>query len=186
MEVEQLVRMSVLPEPTSVGQARTFLRTALDDWDADAFEEAAALLVSEVVTNLVLHARTAGELVVQLSDDRLRVELHDGTRSLPQAKHYGLEATTGRGIGLLESMSSSWGAEVTPSGKRVWFELEAGEPQSVAFDVSAFFDADELAELDAAVDGGRHREDGEVDRPPAPVTAEQPRARRSQVATASR
>jgi hypothetical protein len=75
---------------------------------------------------------------------------------------------------------------VTPSGKRVWFELEADEPQSVAFDVSAFFDADELAELDAAVDGGRHWEDGEVDRPPAPVTAERPRARRSQVATAGR
>ena len=186
MEAEQLVRMSVLPEPTSVGRARTFLRTTLDDWDADAFEEAATLLVSEVVTNLVLHARTAGELVVELSDDRLRVELHDGTRSLPQAKHYGLEATTGRGIGLLESMSSSWGAEVTPSGKRVWFELEAGESRSAVFDVSAFFDADELADLDAAVDGGRHRVAGAVDRPSAPMTDDQPRARRSQVATAGR
>ena len=186
MEVEQLVRMSVLPEPTSVGQARSFVRMTLDDWDADDFEEAATLLVSEVVTNLVLHARTAGELVVQLSDDRLRVELHDGTRSLPQAKRYGLEATTGRGIGLLETMSSSWGAEVTASGKRVWFELEAGEPQTEVFDLSAFLDADDLADLDAAVEGGRRRAEGEADRPPGPATADEPRARRSPLVTAAR
>ena len=186
MEAEQLVRMSVLPEPISVGRARSFLRTALDEWDADSFEEAATLLVSEVVTNLVLHARTVGELVVRLSDDRLLVELHDGTRSLPQAKHYGLEATTGRGIGLLETMSSAWGAEVTPSGKRVWFELEAGEPQTPTFDVSAFFDADELAELDAAVDGRGEPSDAHVDRPPPPARADGSRARRSPLATGGR
>lgn len=178
MEAEQLVRMSVSPEPTSVGRARTFLRSALGDWDADVFEETATLLVSEVVTNLVLHARTVGELVVQLADDRLRVELHDGTRSLPQTKHYGLEATTGRGIGLLDTMSAAWGAEVTPSGKRVWFELEASDRQAVVFDISAFFGADELAELDAAVDGRRQPSDGGPPRPAAPPPADRPQARR--------
>jgi hypothetical protein len=186
MEAEQLVRMSVSPEPTSVGRARTFLRTALDDWDADVFEEAATLLVSEVVTNLVLHARTAGELVVQLSDDRLRVELHDGTRALPHAKHYGLEATTGRGIGLLETMSSAWGAEVTSSGKRVWFELEASEPQTSPFDISAFFDADELAELDASVEGRRHGSEGPPDGAAARRPGRRPRARRSPLGTGRR
>ncbi len=126
MQGEQHSSLAVAPEPTSVGDARRFLRSALYDWDADTFEETATLLVSELVTNVVLHARTAAEVVVLLASDRLRVEVHDGSSALPAAKHYGVTATTGRGVGLLESMSSAWGAVPTATGKSVWFELEAG------------------------------------------------------------
>lgn len=154
MGVEQQATFSVAAEPTSVGDARRFLRSALYGWDADGFEETATLLVSEVVTNVVLHARTAAALVVRLVEDRLRVEVRDGSPLLPIAKQYGIEATTGRGVGLLDAMSSAWGVEATASGKTVWFELEAGDPadgEATAADAGSYFDVDDLDALEAAL-----------------------------------
>jgi anti-sigma regulatory factor (Ser/Thr protein kinase) len=172
MVAEQHAGMVVAPEPASVGEARRFVRAALDEWDVDAFEETATLLVSEVVTNLVLHARTSGELLVRLSAGRLRVELHDGSPLLPTAKRYGLEATTGRGVGLLEAMTSGWGAELTPSGKRVWFELDVGTVAAGAGEraaAAAFFDTVDLGALEAELGAadGAGRSDGHGRRGPS-------------------
>ena len=155
---EQRATFPVVAEPASVGDARRFVRAALYDWDADVFEESATLLVSEVVTNVLLHARTEAALVVRLDGDRLRVEVHDGSRLLPTAKHYGVEATTGRGVGLLDAMSAAWGVEVTGSGKVVWFELVAGdlsEAGAEPAEAAAWFDEVDLDDLEAALGGGR-------------------------------
>lgn len=170
MGMEQRATFPVVAEPTSVGDARRFVRSALYGWDADAFEESATLLVSEVVTNVLLHAKTEAALVVRLGGDRLRVEVHDGSRLLPTAKHYGVEATTGRGIGLLDAMSAAWGVQATASGKVVWFELVADDlPDAGAtpLETAAWFDEVDLDDLEAALDGGRAlaagSDDGDAD-----------------------
>lgn len=90
-----------------------------------AVRDVAMLLTSEVVTNVVLHARTELELRVALRGDCLRVEVCDLDPTPPVLRDAGPHEPSGRGLGLLAAMSGRWG--VTPSaaedGKAVWFEL---------------------------------------------------------------
>jgi len=117
--------MSLPAEPASAAVARRFVRDLLDAWGAAEFEDAAVLLTSELVTNALLHARSAPELNVRLADGRLRIGVSDRTTVVPVRKRYGKEAATGRGLLLVESMASAWGTEPSVDGKEVWFELSS-------------------------------------------------------------
>lgn len=84
----------------------------------------ATLLVSEVVTNAVLHAATGIELICTVETGRLCVEVRDRSPVLPGRRHYHDDAMTGRGLGMVEELASAWGVEPAPTGgKTVWFEL---------------------------------------------------------------
>lgn len=116
-------RCPVPVDVQAVGTARRFAAAALEGWGRGDLVDTVALLVSEVVTNVVLHAGTAGELVIELGDGGVRIEVHDGTGRLPQRKAYGEDASTGRGLVLVELLADDWGAEPTDAGKCVWFEV---------------------------------------------------------------
>ena len=81
-----------------------------------------ALLVSELVTNVVLHARTPCEVVMQRADV-LRIEVIDHDPRPPIRKDHDPEAGSRRGLLLLAGMSSRHGADRDAMGKRVWFEV---------------------------------------------------------------
>lgn len=113
------------PEPSSARACRRFLVATLDSWHADQFADDAVLLVSELVTNSVLHAGTEIRVEVALRDEVLRVEVSDGNPMLPAVKHYSLLSGTGRGMALVAGTAAKWDAEALPGGgKRVWFELD--------------------------------------------------------------
>ena len=118
-------RRSFSNDKAAVGEARRFVSEVLEDRHPDALVETAVLLTSEVVSNAVLHGRSAPTVVISLADDRVRVAVDDASPALPVRKHYGLEATTGRGLMLLETLADGWGAERVGSGKRVWFDLDS-------------------------------------------------------------
>jgi anti-sigma regulatory factor (Ser/Thr protein kinase) len=120
---------SLPPEPTSAQACRRFLLSTLEDWGADAFADDAVLLLSELVTNAVLHAGTEIGIEIQLDGDVLRVSVRDGDPRLPTVRHYSLLSGTGRGLALVAQTATSWDVEALPTGKRVWFELE-GEARS--------------------------------------------------------
>ena len=111
------------PTPASAGAARRFVSSTLVAWGLEELADTAALLVSELIGNVVLHAGTPAEVLVRRSSGRLRVEVHDGNHRLPARKRYSGTATTGRGLELVEKLSSRWGAGRDPGGKVVWFEL---------------------------------------------------------------
>ena len=113
------------PESVSAGRARRFVIAALHEIGAERLTDVAALLVSELVTTAVLHARTEVLLRVVCTDPErgVRVEVVDSSLDAPQQRHYGAEAVTGRGMLLVESLADAWGADVGPTGKVVWFEL---------------------------------------------------------------
>jgi anti-sigma regulatory factor (Ser/Thr protein kinase) len=115
------------PEPTSARACRRFLLSTLDEWDADQFADDAVLLLSELVTNAVLHAGTEIEVAIRLDGDILRVEVRDGDPRLPTVRQYSLLSGTGRGLALVARTARSWDVEALPSGKRVWCELEASQ-----------------------------------------------------------
>ena len=112
------------PEASSAGAARRFLRAELDQLHVgEPPAEATVLLTNELISNAVLHARTDMELRVRTEDDVLRVEVHDGNSRRPSPSPTPADATSGRGLHLVESLAERWGVEGTPDGKVVWFEL---------------------------------------------------------------
>ena len=110
----------------SAGAARRFVSATLASWGCDAVDYVATLLVSELVSNALLHAGTELDVVLRRPDGGIRVEVHDRNHRLPARKHYSITSTTGRGLALVEDLARDWGAEVTADGKFVWFEFDEG------------------------------------------------------------
>lgn len=102
--------------------ARHAVADALRRCDEDVVH-AAALLASELVTNAILHARTAVEVVVTPVAHGVRIEVSDDDPALPSRREIEQESTTGRGLALVELLARSFGVEARPDGKVVWFEL---------------------------------------------------------------
>jgi anti-sigma regulatory factor (Ser/Thr protein kinase) len=118
-----LKRRTFPSTPASAGQARRFVESVLAG-GLEHLSYGATMMVSELVANAVLHTGTPIEVVVRADEDRVRVEVHDGSPQLPVRKHYSTMSGTGRGLLLVEQMSSDWGSKRTDHGKVVWFEID--------------------------------------------------------------
>jgi PAS domain S-box-containing protein len=111
------------PHALSVRDARRFLEAALPGSDPDTMYTA-KLLISELVTNAVLHAGTEIEVRAWEAQGRVHVRVFDGAATrLPIPYEQTPEAGTGRGLHMVEHLSAACGVEVSPGGKTVWFEL---------------------------------------------------------------
>jgi hypothetical protein len=114
------------PEPRSVRDARAWVVRQLTSLGRDDLVDSARLGVSELITNAILHA--VPPIVLRLGGTPVhpRVEVHDGSASPPSVRdmtdHDRLLATIGRGLSIVATYSRSWGAEMSPHGKVVWFE----------------------------------------------------------------
>lgn len=109
--------------PTSVGEARRFVASALEELDAGAASEVAALLTSEIVTNAVVHAGGDIRIRVVGGTDTVRISVEDTSPEKPAPREAGDRAVTGRGLNLVEHLASGWGVDDVDGGKVVWFEL---------------------------------------------------------------
>ncbi len=116
------------PDATSVGRARRLVADAVTAGGHAQLVDVAMLLVSEVVTNSVLHAGTEIRLTCRPVRAGVRVEVSDRSPLLPSVRHYDAEATTGRGLALVSQLATSWGIHCDDDGKTLWFELGNGEP----------------------------------------------------------
>lgn len=112
--------------PQSVRGARAFVQQQLEEWGAADLVWAATTLVSELATNVVLHARTPFTVEVELVGPQLTVRVADGSAHNPVRRHYEDDAATGRGLVLLDSLASEWGTVGTPDGKVVWCTVASG------------------------------------------------------------
>lgn len=110
-------------DPRLVAVAREFVRSRLHAWELGDLTDDAVLVASELVTNGVLHARTSIQLRLQCNSASLRIEVHDENPRLPTTTSCPPEATSGRGLGIVSRIASSWGIEHQDSGKIVWAEL---------------------------------------------------------------
>jgi anti-sigma regulatory factor (Ser/Thr protein kinase) len=120
-------RLDLHAEPASVGEARTFVRSVLVDWGLEDAVEVVTLLVSELATNAVLHARTNYAVVLSKGTDDLRVEVLDGSSVPPRHRQNSVAAATGRGVAMVDQLATSWGthqsAELAGFAKGVWFTV---------------------------------------------------------------
>ncbi len=123
-------------DPASVRDARDFAGTALAGWDAGDLEWSVTQIVSELATNCVIHARTSYAVTVAMEGSVVRITVRDASPKRVQPRLYGRQATTGRGLRLVEQMSRAWGVENFSGGKLVWVEVETDVP-TAATDVDA-------------------------------------------------
>ena len=118
-------RLRLQAEAAEVAEVRRLLRRLLASWRLEPLLEDGdvELLATETATNAVRHAGTTATVIVRYLGDRVRVEVGDGSTALPQMRTAGPEEGGGRGLALVETLSSRWGVTRTLGGKRVWFEV---------------------------------------------------------------
>ncbi|RFU85893.1 phosphatase [Streptomyces triticagri] len=118
-------------EPEAIAGARRQLRDLLHDWSDPDQVDSAVLMVSEMVTNVLVHTDGDALLVAEAQgrpgQRRLRVEVADGSDDLPHRRHPGELASSGRGLVLMEILADRWGVDPRGQGKSIWFELCEGE-----------------------------------------------------------
>ena len=118
--------VTTLPaQDRSPGAARRVVQQALVDAGLEVMLDDALLLVTELVTNAVVHAGTDVELHVDIGAGRARIEVVDhGAGALPVLRIDPDEAREGgRGIFLLDALAQEWGTRHFAGGKSVWFVL---------------------------------------------------------------
>ncbi|MFF7970027.1 SpoIIE family protein phosphatase [Streptomyces sp. NPDC007905] len=115
--------------PEAVRHARRFARRTLRTWGVSRDTmDAALLVVSELVTNALVHTTGQVRLDLSLVNHRLRLAVADGSpRSPVKPTSIGWEATGGRGILLVEAVSEAWGTVPVSGGKQVWADLASDD-----------------------------------------------------------
>ena len=130
MSVYQTEELTLPPEPASVARARLAVRQALRRVTDTDMCHAAELVVSELVTNAVVHAGTKVRLRIIAEHAAVHVEIEDGSAHLPVRRSWSETAGTGRGLLIVDENVDRWSAARTEHGKVVWFEI--GEPTVAA------------------------------------------------------
>jgi anti-sigma regulatory factor (Ser/Thr protein kinase) len=117
------------PEARAVATGRRFVSATLARWGYPDHAETASLLVSEIATNAVRHARTAIELRIHRTDREIVTEITDDSTHLPQRRLPSPDEENGRGLMLVDVLASSWGTRPTQTGKIVWFVLTTDQAE---------------------------------------------------------
>lgn len=125
------MQLEIGPDPMEVGRARRWARSRLagSGISADgALGETLILLVSELVTNAVVHAGCPAVLRMRLPERHqsgtVRVEVADASSTGPCRRQAGGDDTGGRGLELVDGLADRWGWHTEGRGKKIWCELD--------------------------------------------------------------
>ena len=122
-------RLTLDAQVTAPRQARDFLAAACCAWRAEQFIAPASLILSELVSNAVMHAGTELDVQLRLTDDVLLLSVHDTGPDMPKTTSQPDPLTIGgHGLDIVSQMSETWGVAPDPgekTGKSVWCLLRA-------------------------------------------------------------
>lgn len=107
------------PDPAEVRAARRFVAERVPDDVRDSI----TLLVSELVTNAIEHARSPVTVRLFVNDHQVRVEVSDSAAMLPAVADLVDDSDGGRGLRIVEEITDVWGVESNDAGKMIWFEV---------------------------------------------------------------
>jgi anti-sigma regulatory factor (Ser/Thr protein kinase) len=124
-------RRSFMPVAENIAEARHGAQMVLASWAVpDEDSDAVALIVTELATNAIRHARVPGrtfDVALTYADDKaVEIEVSDGSRHRPAPKPYDPDATSGRGLLLVEALSDAWEVRDREFGKTVWARVLTG------------------------------------------------------------
>ncbi|MFB6618874.1 ATP-binding protein [Streptomyces sp. NPDC085524] len=129
MQVLQ-VQLEVGPDPAEVGRARRWARSRLagsDIGDDEPLAETLILLISELVTNAVVHTGCPAVLRMLFRGPGVRVEVADASDRAPSRRQAAGDDTNGRGLELVDGLADRWGWQREGAGKRIWCEVDRAE-----------------------------------------------------------
>jgi len=109
--------------PTAVAQARDLIRDRLLAWGLHGLADVVELLVSELVTNALRYGIAPFGLRMTRDADNVMIEVSDGNPTVPRLRNVQVGDEGGRGLHLVDELSSDWGVRTRPQGKTVWFTL---------------------------------------------------------------
>ncbi|WP_461084540.1 ATP-binding protein [Streptomyces deserti] len=126
------MQLEIRPDPAEVGRARRWARSRLAGSGIEADEplaETLILLVSELVTNAVVHTGCPAVLRLSLpgataKESTVRLEVADRSDRAPVPRCAEDDATGGRGLALVDGLADRWGWSAEGTGKRIWCELD--------------------------------------------------------------
>ena len=121
--MNQALSATLDAKASSARFARTLANTFVRQCGFDDLLETTGLLVSELVTNSVLHAGSGIRLEIAENGQGVRVDVFDASTSLPVIGPPDPLAESGRGLHLVDSLADEWGSERLPDGKVTWFVL---------------------------------------------------------------
>ncbi len=109
-------------ESSAIGEARAFVtsQAGVDGASADTL----ALVTSELASNAVLHARSRFVVRIERAGPSVRIAVFDHSPQLPTRMRSGPASVTGRGLGIVDSLSEGWGVDVVEDGKWVWADVD--------------------------------------------------------------
>ena len=107
----------------SPAQARRFVRKQCQAWDLMPIADAALVVVSELVTNAIVHAHSSCEVRLLRKPNVLRIEVADRGGGVPDVQAQDVDSESGRGMLLTSAYSAAWGVDTEPAAKIVWAEL---------------------------------------------------------------
>lgn len=110
------------PDQGSVAVARRFTRSYFQPL-APRFLADLTLVVSELVTNAIVHARTPFTVGLQLGGGTARVEVVDGAPDRPPERSLALSTSNGRGLMIVAALADEWGVDWHRDTKTVWAEM---------------------------------------------------------------
>lgn len=116
--------VQLLPAPGSAHEARQVVNDRLVALERPELIVDVAVVVTELVVNAVIHARTEIDLTVQPAGAGVRVEVSDGSCVVPRWTPAALSATSGRGLIMVQRLASSWGVDSHDGGKTVWAQID--------------------------------------------------------------
>lgn len=113
------------PTAAAVPAARHLLLELLRVWQSPHDHDDAALLVTELVSNVADHVGGEADLTVEVSlaEDWLRIAVVDGSAIRPVVRELSMDRPRGRGLLMVQTIAHRWGVEDHDGGKRVWLEL---------------------------------------------------------------
>jgi len=113
-------------DPDAPARGRHAVTEVLAGWGcAESAQEDLLLVVSELVTNAVLHGAEPIVVTVVRAPERVRVEVTDGrSDASPHSNRAAPDAETGRGLSVVTRLAVAWGWRASPGrGKTVWAEV---------------------------------------------------------------
>jgi anti-anti-sigma regulatory factor len=119
----------LLPVPRSLVKARSLVKRACSGWNVATMTDRAQIVTTELVANAVRHAGTRMELTVSLRQRNLHLSVQDGSSQPPRLRGpEGEPGSDGRGLRVVDALTSGWGSTPTENGKVVWATLRLARP----------------------------------------------------------
>jgi anti-sigma regulatory factor (Ser/Thr protein kinase) len=106
-------------------RARRWMAEQCSTWGCDDLADTASLIVSELVTNVFLHAGTACTIEADFADPKLTVVVSDGRAAELYLQEASASAEHGRGLAIMAGLADTWGVDYQRDDKSVWFSVSA-------------------------------------------------------------